>query len=264
MAKYRVMVARPTGNGWERTEIGTTLVEIVGCSLLDPEVAPHIEDIVHAPIQRFPTSVARNLIVQKAKETNCDFIFMLDVDGAPKEGTFKFFFAFLRAQPVPSIIAAPYCSGDGNVQVFRFFTNQFRKEPLDSWQIDRIPRDSAIRETGVERVASIGTHCIMFDTRVFDKLPKPWFSYDYNPDQTAVHETEDCWCMRQALYADIPVYCAWDYRAGHYKELRVDLPMPMQLKDIPEFYLRKARAEVLKEMRNGDTANVAIEDVPEG
>ncbi len=240
--KYVVAVARPTGNGWERVEIGNSLIEIVAQSLTNSNVAPWIDDVIHVPIQQFPTNTARNTLVKSCQEKRVDFLFMLDVDGAPKANTFQALFTFLRQQPVPSVAGVPYISGDGSVQVFEFTTKQLHNGPLETWALTRIDKNRAslMQGTGFGRVASLGTHCVMYDMRVFDKIKPPYFQYGYNEDHTAVVETEDCWNFRHLFHAGVPVWCAWDYPARHFKEIALDIMPPLPLEMIPAFYQERA------------------------
>jgi hypothetical protein len=255
MPRYRVAIGRPTGNGWERVEIGNMLTEIVEQFYADPEMAPYLEELIHIPIQRFPTSIARNMLVKKCAEWNhgpVDFIFMVDVDGHPKPGTFKAMFTFMRQQTVPCVIGAPYCSGDGEVQVFHYGTKQAHTQHgLDEWKIMRYTRDLAALQTGISKVAGIGTHTLLIDCRVFPKLNVPYFCYGANEDQTEVTETEDCYFMRAIKEAQVPIYCAWDFWSAHYKELRLEQPPTLPLDAIPQYYLRKAYA-VVKEAQARD------------
>ncbi len=270
MPKYTIAVGRPTSNGWERVEIGNMLVEITANVLSHPEVQPFVIDVIHIPIQKFPTDTARNVLVKECVARGFDFLLMLDVDGSFKEGTFRALFKFIREQPEPSIVAVPYASGDGSLQVFRFSATQLRQKPLDSWAITRFDRDVAAKSTGFQRVASIGTHGMMIDCRVFAKLKKPYFRYLYNEDHTEVKETEDCWFCRQSFNAGVPIWVAWDYPANHYKEIAVPVLQPLQNDDIPEFFMRKARAELAAQseaaQRNGKLAapqtNGVVVEVP--
>lgn len=245
MPKFNVLVSRPTSNGWERVEIGNTLIEICTCADRDPEVQPYIVDgsISFLATQKFPTDCARNSIVKTAQDRRADFLMMIDVDGAPAVGTFKSFFTFLRTQQVPSVVGAPYVAADGEVQVFHWTTQQQIKKPLDSFALTRYNRDLAATKTGFERVASMGTHCVMFDMRVFGQVPPPYFRYQYaDASFCDVRETEDCWCMRQFFHSDIPMFVDWDHPAAHFKELPLKMPHPLALSEIPEFYKGKMRS----------------------
>lgn len=242
MSKHLLAVAIPTGDGWERTEVGNLRVEIACTCLNDPEVAPYVIDTLHIPAQKFPTSVARNFIVDTCQKRGVDYLMMVDSDAWVKERTFKFFFTFLLAQPEPSVIGAPYVAGDGQVQVFHWTTPQVIKEPLERFAITHIDRDLAQTKKGVERVAAIGTHCLMFDMRVFSKVKKPYFSYGYNADQTQCIETEDCWFMRNLFHEKVPVWVSWDHWARHWKTMPLEVVPSVALNEIPAYYLRKSKA----------------------
>lgn len=256
MPKYTIAIARPSSNGWERSEVGTFLFQATEASTQNPEIAPYIQNLLHIPLTKFPTNVCRNILVRECQNMRVDYLMMVDNDseiyngirepsGKVHPGTFETFFTFLRKQSKPSVIAAPYCSGDGQVQVLKFTTDQVVQHPLDSFRIMQTNREFAASKTGFEKVDSIGTHCIMFDMRVFDAIPKPYFSYQYNEDETEVIETEDCWCMRHLFYAGVPVYCGWDFWSGHFKESRIYKPPVLDDKAVPEYFMKQAEAKLL-------------------
>lgn len=242
MPKYKIMIGRPVSTGVHRHEVGSFLSHIAE-KVRDPrsDVQPFIEEWYSVPVQSFPTSVARNQLVAAAKKYHVDFLFMVDDDAAPCFEFFEHAFHFLRQQPVPSIIASPYVSGDGDVQIFEFSTQQHTQQPLDTWALTRIARGDAFRRKSTERVGSVGTHLVAYDVRVFDAIKPPYYQYGYNDDHTTVTETEDCFCHRQLFNAKVPIYVAWDHWSGHWKPQLLSAPMPLPLEMIPEFWLQKAK-----------------------
>jgi len=243
MPKYNVAVARPVGDGWERCEVGNALVEIVKNRYEDPELSAILNDIWHLPVLRYPTSVARNFVVKVCQEKGLDYLFFIDADAGVSEGTFKAFLKFLIEQPVPSVVLAPAVAADGQIQVFRAVTDQPRSDvPLEHWRFERYQRDYASMLKGFTRIVAGGTHVMMIDVRVFQKLKKPYFHYGTNADGTELTSTEDIAWMRKLLHAGVPVFCGWDYPAAHFKEIRLLVPGPLQIEQIPEFYRDWAKA----------------------
>ena len=84
--------------------------------------------------------------------------------------------------------------------------------------------------------------------RVFGQIERPYYRYGYNRHHTETIETEDCAAHRKFWEAGIPLFCAWDWRAGHFKEVCLDVPDPLPSDLIPEYFMKKARAQILAEM----------------
>ncbi len=262
MPKWKVLVGLPSANARPRFEVLGWVIECQRVAHQDPAVKGMLdEELLVAPIQAFPTSVARNRLVDAARQHGADILMMVDDDSWPpaeerhpdgrliREGWFKTALQFLASQPEPSMIAVPYCCGGPEEAVMVFeFTQTRTGAPLDilpaTFGLTRVQRMDAARRRGPERVANIGTHCVAYDMRVFDRISKPYFAYQYNPDHTALVETEDCWCHRLLFNAGVPIYVHWDYWAKHHKDTWVDRPLPLPPDAIPEHYRKQAEANV--------------------
>lgn len=229
-------------------EVGNFVTQVATkCKDQSSTVYKYVDGWFNKPLVAFPTSVARNQLVKLAQEQDVDFLWMIDSDCHPDPAFFESSFHFLRTAPEPSVIAAPYVSGNGDVMVFECTTPQVSREYLDIWNLTWIPRGDAFRRDGIERVASIGTHLIAYDMRVFQKIKKPYYQYLFNEDHTALTETEDCHCHRQLFNAGVPMYCDWDHWAGHFKSQLLKPVEPLQEKDIHTFWLDKAKEVLLYE-----------------
>lgn len=242
MAKHLIAIGRPTDNGLERVEIGTFLVEATVVTLSDPDVKRKVEDVLHIPICAFPTDKARNVLVQKAKERHVDFLFMVDSDAAPAEGWFKTALLYLMQNKYPCFVAAPYVSADGTVQVMEYrHTDPEPTVPLERWALKHLDRLDASRRSGIEKVHSVGTHCVAYDMRVFDLVKQPYFYYQYNHDHTDVEGTEDVMLHNNLYYANVECYVTWDFWAAHYKTRRLQGPVALDPKLIPEYFRQQAK-----------------------
>ena len=118
--KYRVAIGRPTTAGSHRAEVANFVSSAWESRFNNPELKDQISEMLDIPVMHFPTDIARNRLVKAAQEHQVDFLFQLDEDCAPPYDFFKSALQFLLKQPTPSIIACPYMSGDGEVQVYRF------------------------------------------------------------------------------------------------------------------------------------------------
>jgi hypothetical protein len=234
MPAYRIGLARPSDDGWERVEVGNLVGEACRAVGGDPNIAPYVIDLEIMANEVFPTDACRNSIVDYSQKKRHDYLLMVDADAAPAPGTFQALLSFLWNQPEPSIAAVPYVAKNGKIQVFTIDSTFVHDECPNEFSMRQYTKDEAAIHTGFTRVASIGTHCMMIDMRVFQKIPKPFFAYGYTDDGCSVKETEDCYFCRRLNMVNIPIWCAWDFKAGHWKQLRLDVPPPIPPNALPK------------------------------
>ncbi len=256
MPKFRVMVGRPTGSGSTRSEIANWMIEVVTVSLTDPHLAPLIEDVDHVPIQRFPTNIARNELVDVARSRRADILAMVDDDVKPPEGFFKTAVEFLIAHHGPAIIACPYVTGgDGREDVCVFEWGQGTTGDADApFAVTNIVREDAARRTGIERVPNVGTGLIFYRLDAFDAFQKVhkhdiFFDYGYDARKRKVIETEDCYNARLMNFAGVPIYVHWDFWLWHRKSKWCVRPTRLTDTNVGDVFMRQARAEVANEFR---------------
>ena len=138
---------------------------------------------------------ARNAIVKKFRETNFDFLFMLDEDTVPPVGSVD-----LMAEQNKDLLAGVYFRwGDNNEQ-------------------DVVPIIMGARKTETGMVANrAGTGCLMVKKGVFEEMEKnskyPPFSMVYQPDGADFILSEDlhfCEMARECgfeLHVETRVVC---------------------------------------------------------
>ena len=197
----RVLIGVPTYDGWLRAEAGLFLGHVPPKNVI---------------IRRHqPLDVARNFIVRESQRRKADVLIMLDADADPAEGTFEALRDAALAEPC--IIAVPYCSGSGHVCVYL---------PLPDGSPGEMPIGvaDAVQRTGLHCVANVGTHCVAYSVPIFDRVPPPWFEQGCDETRSLLLETEDCIGHRRLREAGVPVYCHFDFWAGHWKEVRKDKP----------------------------------------
>lgn len=245
--KIKILFARLCFGGSHRQEIGNLLLEVALQSSKDKR----IEDVIHCPISRFPTSVARNVLVQTARERDCDLLFMVDEDIWPAEGFYQTAVDFLLNQHGPAAIACPYVTGGGireDVCVFEWAAGRTTgggPAPNAPFALTNIVREDATRRTGIERVSNVGTGFICYKTSCFDRLPHPYFDYSYNDKtHTAVTETEDCWLHRRFWEYGVPLYVSWDHWCRHRKSIWCERPVRLTDQDVSGVFMTQARAEL--------------------
>lgn len=133
----------------------------------------------------------------------------------------------LREFP-PATIAAPYCGPPpGELPYIFRWTCTESNCPNPNFKLEMMGRDECAVRAGVEEVAALPTGLIIWDIRVFDILPPPWFDYEYEdrPYETKKASTEDVYQTRNASMLGLPQYTAWDSWAGHVKVKIVPPPV---------------------------------------
>ena len=246
MPKHLIGLARFCVAGTHRHELTSVALEAETVCRNHPQV----EDIVHLPISRFPTHVARNETVRVAREQKVDILVMVDEDMRPAEGLFRPALDFLLNHKGPAAIASPYCTAPPleNVNVFEWAKgSNLRDAPFATTQV---VREDAARRSGIEMVVNAGTGYVFYTMSCFDLVRKaypkvPFYDYSYSDfERTRVVETEDCWFHRHMYFAGAPMYCHWDYWSNHYKLVPISKPHRMTDIAVGDLFMRQARAEV--------------------
>jgi hypothetical protein len=126
----------------------------------------------------------------------------------------------------PATIAAPYCGPPPEEGCYVFhWTAGESHTPDVPYRLEMVPRELAAVAGGIEEVAALPTGLILYDLRVFDVLPPPWFDYEWTDDTHSVKaSTEDVYQTRNASMLGLPQYVAWDCWAGHVKTKTVRRP----------------------------------------
>lgn len=148
-------------------------------------------------------------------------------------GDDRFFFKTGSDEPVclkslmPATVAAPYCGPPPHecVYVFRWAMRQ-SDCPDPTFILEMMNREECAYRGGIEEVAALPTGLILYDLRVFDILPPPWYDYEYedSPYNTMKASTEDVYQTRNASLLGLPQYCNWSAWSGHVKDKIVQKP----------------------------------------
>lgn len=233
-----------------------------------------INRVIPLRLSDTPISMCRNNLAARAKEEGADYILMIDADMKPDcelgedptakpfwESSWEFVMERRENEELdrtcnidefgsaddratfikfpPATIASPYCSKPPNevVLVFKWIKHENSHPGLGTkYDMGRFDRDQAARFTGIFEVAALATGLILYDARVFDKLPHPWFEYEYEdfPRNTKKSSSEDVYQTRNASMIGMPQYCNFDAWAGHQKIKTVRKPLLVDVSDIPD------------------------------
>lgn len=127
----------------------------------------------------------------------------------------------------PATIGAPYCGPPPDECCYVFhWTSRGTGSANPDFQLEMIPRCSAAIRAGIQEVAALPTGLILYDMRVFDILPPPWFEYEWGdpPYNSKKATTEDVYQTRNASLLGMPQFVAWDCWAAHVKPKVVGKP----------------------------------------
>lgn len=256
MPKYRVLFCRFPGDFHENPDCTNWLVQ----TTLAAKADPRIEAVGQWYRSDTPITMTRNLAIQRAREAQADIVVMVDSDMVPDDmlgldANAKPFwstaFDFLVNHHGPAMIAAPYLGPPPveNVYIFRWGTKQGNHPNIDL-SIDQYSREEATQRTGIEEVAALPTGLCMFHLSAVDRLIPPYFYYEWKKGpkgedfQSEKASTEDVTFTRDLAFAGVPIYCAWDCWAGHWKRKKVRKPGLISVKDVSKTYLLSLQRHV--------------------
>jgi predicted O-methyltransferase YrrM len=255
MAQHVIAIGRMCVTGSHRQEVANWLLKIEEAARKHPEIS----HLVHLPISRVPTPVARNCLVPAARKHGATLLFMVDEDMWPADDFFEQAVNFLLRHEGPAVIGSPYCTAPPEEQVNVMEWGAPKNGRQRSMQLVSVTREDACRRTGIEQVANLGTGCVAYDMHCFDKISHPYFDYAYTDEtHTEVCETEDCFNFKKIHFAGIPLYIHWDCWAAHRKDGWIGKPTPVSDKQVNHVFLEHARAEV----RHGGRELAAL--IPDG
>lgn len=225
-------------------------------TVLDAKADPRIDQIIFFDVAETPVTMARNMIVQRARKEGADVLIMFDSDMKPDSrfgidpGAKRFFnssfdFLYSHWKKGPVVIGAPYCSPPPyeSPMVFQW-TNTMNEQQQSNFKLEMFTRAEVQNRIGFENVDALPTGLIMYDLRVFDDLPHPYFYYEYVGDgpcceycgcrkpgpQAEKASTEDVTNTRDIAlhfltkYNYNPLFVNWDAWAIHWKQYAVDKP----------------------------------------
>ena len=222
-----------------------------------------------------PLHTLRNACLLYAEVKKFDFVLMIDADMAPDlplPGAKPFWetaWPFARDHQGPCVIGAPYCGGPPHEEVNVIqWVRQQSDNPNDDYQLWKFEREQAGMMNGITQVAAIGTGLTLFSMAGIVGHGHPRFHYVYgDATQCRVTGTEEVPFIRDLAMNGVPVYCAWDCWAGHWKKKLVSKPVLCEPHQVSKAFKEAIRRELLAEIKaemeakkNGE----AIDNRPQG
>jgi hypothetical protein len=254
--QFSVMMARFPGNAQEHPRSAGYYITLYHKLMSDPRISR----VLPFTISDTPITMTRNFTVKVALAKGADYILMLDSDMDPDVACnpddeqhydptavpfWDVAWEFMMerraredhiagrispeagiAEYPPATIAAPYCGPppEENVYVADWQEGE-AGTPCAPWTLAGISRGDAARRVGIHPVAALPTGLILYDARVFQLIPKPWYDYEWaDEERTRKATTEDYYQTRNASMAGLPQLCAFSSWAGHIKQKTVGKP----------------------------------------
>jgi len=185
-----------------------------------------------------PLDVNRNACVRKAQETDSEYIFFIDHDNVMD----PHMLVRLLQYNVPIVGALYFERGYPHLPVVYTFPSDEEEEEQGTVKVlHDYPK-------GLIQVDVIGLGCSLFKMEVFEKIPYPWFSYEYKGNKWG---TEDIAFFHKAKDYNIPVYIDTEHTCGHLSVYEVTEGDWLFHK---EAYLK----EVQKKMQEWNTKSVFL------
>lgn len=150
----------------------------------------------------------RNNIVKAALKNACSHLIMMDTDQIyPHETITR-----LLEHRLPIV----------GCKIHRryppFDPLMFSGEPHKYLNID----DDDYEPGALVKVDATGTGCVLFDMRVFQDIPAPWFAEEINPETGEVETGEDFYFCQKAREHGFDIYVDTSLNVGHLSQMIVN------------------------------------------
>jgi hypothetical protein len=169
-------------------------------------IAMERPEFIVLPATNGPIDGMRNKIVEDAKRSGCSHLLMMDVDQVYPVDTVTRLLSHNK-MVVGCLVHRRYPPFDP--LVMRGSINHY--ETIEEWE------DGDLIE-----VDATGTGCLMFDMKIFEDMPAPWFRFRENPDPSIPGGVgEDigfCSDLRERGYK---IYVDTGVKCGHLSTLQV-------------------------------------------
>lgn len=197
--EIRMVIGRPHNREFYNTQFVDSYLAF------DLELGADIR-IAHARCDVAYVEDMRNTLVSAAQDLKATHLLQLDTDMAFPEDTIrKMVTHALQGQ---QIVGALYFSRLPPYRAHAYHIND--KRLFVQFEANEFLGKSELME-----VNGIGAGCLLTDMRVFDTIPKPWFSKIQRVDKPEEHYGDDIsFCLR-AIDAKIPIYVDPTLRPVH-------------------------------------------------
>jgi GT2 family glycosyltransferase len=159
-------------------------------------------------IATHPIDFIRNNQISGFLGTNFNYIFLLDSDCVPMDGTVEKLLAY-DLDIVGSI--AP-----GMVEGRVVYTAATREREVGERKFRMLTPDNEDLPKGLQEIDGIGATGILIKREVFEKIPYPWYKVVVTPDNI-IDMGEDFFFCAKAIEYGYKIFADFDLRQKHYK-----------------------------------------------
>lgn len=156
------------------------------------------------------TDLQRNKLAEHLLSTDYTHLLMLDADHRHPDNIVERLSRWVERDPSRLVVAG---------LAFR------RGQPYDPQAYimrDGKPMQPAEFKPGLAKVDFVGTAAMLINRVVFERLPKPWFAFDYRGANAGTWPGEDIWFCTSCMEAGIQVYCDMSCVSPHLAEAWID------------------------------------------
>lgn len=195
-----VAISIPSGRDWKR-DFCMSLIDMRDLSVrqslgLDYEPAQHIHYHASSNICQ-----NRHNLVREAQKRECTHILWLDDDMRFPDDTL----IRLLRHSLPFVAAN--CTT--------------RAVPILPTAVKNGKRLPSVDRSGLEEVDQVGFGVVLCETRIFDAVAKPWFSFEWDPEFPDTYMSEDVYFCRKARASGFKIMIDHDLsnQIGHIGDM---------------------------------------------
>lgn len=150
---------------------------------------------------------ARNMIVEEFLKTKAEWLVMVDADILPPRN----FLNMLEHPDAKVVGAVCHIWANGQLQATVYSKN----EATGHYET----RPDVVAFSGLVETPVTGTGCLAIHRSVFDKLKKPYFTFEYDPLTRARTKGEDIYFCEQITKAGFKIFVDTNIVCNHMKEI---------------------------------------------
>ena len=208
MPNPAVLVSIPTRENIHAETVGWLLNQIKHATTFGITVG------VHIIYSSYPLELQRNHQMYdflKPENKNYDYLFLLDSDCVPQEGTLEKLIDYdldIVASVAPSMIKGGHC-----------FTAAWERDDVEPGQHEKFRMLEVNNENahGLQEVDGTGATGVLIKRHVVEAIEPPWFKMLFDGEKMELGE--DYYFFRKAKEAGFKVYADFDLRQRHYKSI---------------------------------------------
>lgn len=191
-----------------------------------------------------PVDVNRNSIVRGFLETDAQWLLMVDADIVPPDNALDMIYndkpvcaADARALRPEGVLPLAYTLTTNRQRAATEFNNFAKNNQITDTGLAEAALkavtdmqekqcffidQSKLDFNGLNRVDATGTGCMLIKREVLEKMPAPWFQWQYNDDGTTKMGEDLSFCLKvNELYNNEGVWWDTRYKCKHMRKIAI-------------------------------------------